>query len=136
MTFARQGRSISYSLEFIKNLYRTCKTNNAVKMFFAKDKENNIIAGNFLIYDENTVYYLMGGIDPKYKDLGGMDVVQFESIKFTLNSGRKFDFEGSMIESIEKYFRSFGAIQKPYFHISKTNSKLLKVRDAIRDILK
>jgi len=136
MTFIRQGRDIPYSFEFIENLYQNCKLNNSCKIYFAKDKENNIIAGNFLIYDENTVYYLMGGIDPQYKDLGGMDIVQFESIKFALESGRKFDFEGSMIESIEKYFRSFGAIQKTYFNISKTNSKLLKMRNCIREFLK
>ncbi|MEA3492575.1 MAG: GNAT family N-acetyltransferase [Campylobacterota bacterium] len=135
MTFKRQGRDIPYSFEFIENLYSRCKQNNAVKMFFAKDKEGVVIAGNFLIYDENRVYYLMGGIDPNYKDLGGMDVVQFESIKFALASNRKFDFEGSMIESIEKYFRSFGAVQKPYFNISKTNSKLLKIRKAVKEIL-
>ena len=82
------------------------------------------------------VYYLMGGIHPDFKDMGGMDIVQFESIKFALESGRAFDFEGSMIESIEKYFRSFGAIQTPYFSISKTNSKLLKVRKLIKEILK
>ncbi len=136
MTFIRQDRDIPYSFEFIENLYNNCKKNNACKMFFAKDKDGTVIAGNFLIYDESTVYYLMGGIDPKYKDLGGMDVVQFESIKFALNSGRKFDFEGSMIESIEKYFRSFGAIQKPYFNISKINSKLLKIRQLIKEIIK
>ena len=69
----------------------------------------------------------MGGINPKYKDLGGMDIVQFESIKFALESGRKFDFEGSMIESIEKYFRSFGAIQKPYFQITKSRNKFINL---------
>ncbi len=136
MTFIRQNRDIPYTFEFIENLYNSCRNNNACKMFFAKNKDGVVIAGNFLIYDENTVYYLMGGIDPKYKDLGGMDVIQFESIKFALNSGRKFDFEGSMIESIEKYFRSFGAIQKPYFNVSKTNSKLLKVRQLIKEIIK
>jgi hypothetical protein len=136
MTFIRQGRKVPYSFEFIENLYQKCKENHACKMFFAKNKEEIVIAGNFLIYDENTVYYLMGGIDPNYKDLGGMDVVQFESIKFALDSGKTFDFEGSMIESIEKYFRSFGAIQKPYFNISKTNSKLLKTRKLIKEILK
>jgi len=136
MTFIRQNRDIPYSFEFIENLYKNCKENNACKMFFVKDKDGIVIAGNFLIYDENTVYYLMGGIDPDRKDLGGMDVVQFESIKFALESGRRFDFEGSMIESIEKYFRSFGAIQKPYFSISKTNSKLLKTRDLLREIIK
>ncbi len=135
MTFIRQGRAIPYTFKFIENLYNNCKKNNACKMFFAKDKDGTVIAGNFLIYDESTVYYLMAGIDPDYKDLGGMDVVQFESIKFALSSDRKFDFEGSMIESIEKYFRSFGAIQKPYYNISKTNSKLLKVRHLIKEII-
>jgi len=136
MTFTRQGCEMPYDFEFIKKLYNNCKKNNACKMFFAKDRDGAVIAGNFLIYDESTVYYLMGGIDPDKRDLGGMDVVQYESIKFALESDRKFDFEGSMIESIEKYFRSFGAIQKPYFNVSKTNSKLLKIRQLIKEIIK
>jgi len=103
-------------------------------MYFAK-YEGNVIAVNFLVYDDNTVCYLMGGIHPDFKDLGGMDVVQFESIKFALESERAFDFEGSMIESIEKYFRSFGGFQKPYFNISKTNSKLLKIRSLIKTFI-
>ncbi len=41
-----------------------------------------------------------------------------------------------MILSIEKYFRSFGAVQKPYFTIEKINSKLLKLRNIIKEILK
>ncbi len=135
MTFARQNIDISYSFEFVKNLFEKCKENSAVKMYFAK-YQDEVIAVNFLVYDDNTVYYLMGGIDPSKKDLGAMDAIQFESIKFALESGRRFDFEGSMIESIEKYFRSFGAIQTPYFSISKTNSKLLKIRKLIKDILK
>jgi len=134
-TFARKNIEISYSFEFVKNLFEKCKENNAVKMYFAK-YQDEVIAANFLVYDNNTVYYLMGGIDPTKKDLGAMDIIQFESIKFALESGRAFDFEGSMIESIEKYFRSFGAVQKPYFHITKTNSKLLKIRRLAKEILK
>jgi len=135
-TFERQGLTISYSFEYIDNLYKICKRNNSCKMYFAKDNENEIIAASFLIYDDNTVYYLMGGIEPSKKNLGGMDVVQYESIKFAIKSGRKFDFEGSMIESIEKYFRSFGAIQKPYFQIYKTNSKLWRVKSLLDKVLK
>lgn len=135
MTFERQGMDIPYSYEFIKNLYHSCKAHNAVKIFFAK-YEDKIIAANFLIFDENTVYYLMGGIDSEYKSLGAMDLLQFEGIKFALCSGKKFDFEGSMIESIEKYFRSFGAQQKPYYNISKESSKLLKIVKAVRETIK
>jgi lipid II:glycine glycyltransferase (peptidoglycan interpeptide bridge formation enzyme) len=135
MTFARQDINIPYNFDFVKNLYEKCKENSAVKMYFAK-YQDEVIAVNFLVYDDNTVYYLMGGIDPDKRNLGAMDVVQFESIKFALDSGRTFDFEGSMIESIEKYFRSFGAIQKPYFNISKTNSKILKIRKCVKDLIK
>ena len=128
MTYTRKNKDIPYEFDFIKNVYCKCKENNSCKMFFVENIDGQVIAGNFLIYDETTVYYLMGGIDPTQKNLGGMDAVQFESIKFALESGKKFDFEGSMVESIEKYFRSFGAIQKTYFSITKTSSFLLHIR--------
>ena len=41
-----------------------------------------------------------------------------------------------MIPGIELYFRSFGARQIPYFEISKVNSKLYRVIDLIKDILR
>ncbi len=132
-TFIRQNKPIPYSFDFVNHLYKACKENNSCKMYFAEDEFGETIAANFLVYDSNTVYYLMGGIDAEKRDLGGMDVVQHESIKFALENGREFDFEGSMIESIEKYFRSFGSIQQPYSLITKTNSKLLKIRELIKN---
>ena len=133
-TFKRQNRKIPYEFEFINNLYQNCKKNSAVKMFFA-EYNKSVIAVNFLIFDKKVVYYLMGGIDPEKKDLGAMDLIQYESIKFAIETNRVFDFEGSMVESIEKYFRSFGAIQKPYFSVYKTNSKILKIKKSIKEIL-
>ena len=135
MTFRRQKLEIPYSFKFIDKLYKNLKYNNTCKIFFA-EYEKEIIAANFLIYDNDTVYYLMGGINPDKKDLGAMDVILYESIKFALKSGKNFDFEGSMIESIEKYFRSFGAIQKQYFQISKTNSKRLRFINALKEMAK
>jgi lipid II:glycine glycyltransferase (peptidoglycan interpeptide bridge formation enzyme) len=133
-TFLRQNIDIPYSYDFIKKLYDNCKMHNSVKIYFA-EYEKKIIAVNFLVYDNNTVYYLMGGIDPEYRDIGAMDAILVESIKFSLNEDKDFDFEGSMVESIEKYFKNFGAIQKQYFNISKVNSKLLKIRQFIKDIV-
>ena len=39
---------------------------------------------------------------------------------------KEFDFEGTMVESIERFIRGFGATQKPYFQLSKIRPKLLK----------
>lgn len=126
MTFTRKGMKMPYSFEFINELYNNCNRQNACKMYFAK-YQGKIIAANFLVYDKNTVYYLMGGIDPNYKDIGAMDSILFESIKFTLDSKKVFDFEGSVIKSIETYFRSFGAIQQSYFQITKFKNKFIKL---------
>jgi len=126
-TLNRKNIKISYDCDFLKKLYDTCKSRNAVRMYFAK-YQNEVIAANFLVYDDNTVYYIMGGIDPDKKDLGGMDIIQFESIMFAIENGKNFDFEGSMVESIEKYFRSFGAVQKTFFTITKVDSILLRIR--------
>lgn len=131
MTFIRQNTNIPYSLEFVRNIYKETQKYKASKIFFAKYNEQ-IIAASFLVFDKKHIYYIMGGIDPEKKDLGGMDLVQYESIKFALDSNRVYDFEGSMIESIEKYIRSFGAIQKSYFQVSKINSKILKLKELLK----
>ena len=133
MTFIRQGIQIPYSFEFLKKLYENNKNN--IRINVAKYKDI-YIAGNLLLIDKNSITYLIGGIDNNYKDLGAMDLIQYHSIKYALENSLNFDFEGSMIESIEKYFRSFGSKQTPYFQITKTNSKILKIRNSIKDILK
>jgi len=131
MTFIRQNATIPYSMEFVKNLYFATQKHNASKIFFA-EHENRIIAASFLVFDKNHLYYIMGGIDPDKRDLGGMDIVHYKSIQFALESNRIYDFEGSMIESIEKYVRKFGAIQKPYFQVSKVNSRVLKMKELLK----
>lgn len=133
-TFNRRNMQIPYSKDIVKRIYDTCIRHNAVKMFAAKLPDRTVIAANFLVYDDNTVYYLMGGIDPDAKDMGGMDMVQHYSILFALQSGKVFDFEGSMIDSIEKYFRSFGAIQVPYLQVYRYGSWLYKCMKNIKDI--
>jgi len=55
----------------------------------------------------------------------------WHAIKHSATVTKSFDFEGSMIEPIERFFRAFGAIQTPYFAISKTPSKWLRARMAL-----
>ena len=131
-TFVRQDMTIPYGFEFVSKLYTVCKEYDACKIYLAEDDRGSVIAGSFLVYDENFVYYIMGGVDPASKKKGGMELVQLEGIKFALENKKSFDFEGSMIESIENYFKGFGAIQVPYFNINRYNSKLLKFREFIK----
>ena len=129
-TYERHGKVIPYDFDLVKRLFQACRDRGVVKLYFAQDN-SEVVAAGFFVFDNDTMYYLMGGIEPKYKSLGGMDVILYDAIKFAFSTNRKFDFEGSMVESIEKYFRGFGAEQKMIMQISKTNSKLLKLRELL-----
>ncbi|MHA8053751.1 GNAT family N-acetyltransferase [Aquirufa sp. OSTEICH-129A] len=135
-TFERQGVKLPYSRDFIMRLDEACKNNNSRQIFIAEDEQGRHHAGAYIIWDNDCAYYLMGGADPKLRTSGAMSLCIWEAIKFSSKVSRTFDFEGSMIESIEKYFRSFGAIQVPYFAISRTPSKLISIRRFINRLQK
>lgn len=127
LTFKNKGKKVPYSLDFIKKLYNECIKREQIKLIFVKNNSNDIMAGGIFISDNKNIYYLMGTTDNKYQNISPMNLVLFEGIKIAISQKKNFDFEGSMIEGIEKYFRSFGAKQIQYFNISKINSKILGV---------
>ena len=79
------------------------------------------------MWDKVSAYYLHGVTTTKFKTSGSMSLLLWEAIKKSAKKTTAFNFEGSMVESIERYFRAFGGIQTSYFQISKTNSKVLKL---------
>ena len=127
LTFERQSIQIPYTLGFIKHLDEALSIEGRRKILLAKDKEGNIHAGVYLIWDNNTVYYLMGGADPDLRSSGATPYLLWEGVKFALNNKKDFDFEGSMLEPVEMFVRSFGAKQKQTFKITKFSSVLFEI---------
>ena len=135
-TFERKKSSITYSLQDLQIIDRCCVENNCRTIFLAKDQQGNVHAGIYLIYDEKNMYYLMGGVDPDFKSSGAASLLIYEGIKYAGKLNRNFDFEGSMIEGVEAFFRSFGAKQVPYFCLTKCNSKLHKIKQIVSEIIR
>ncbi|MDI2587657.1 GNAT family N-acetyltransferase [Psychrobacillus sp. NEAU-3TGS] len=136
LTFERQGQQIPYNFEFLKKIDEACSKEKCRKIFFASDEQNRIHSAIYIIWDEQSAYYLMGGGDPALRNSGATSLLIWEAIKFSATVTNSFDFEGSMIQPIERFFSAFGAVQKNYFNISKNNSKLLKIRNSISEVLK
>lgn len=122
--FLRQGLELPYTEDLVYEIEKAATANNARKIFIAEDKEGNHHAAVYLIWDSNSAYYLMGGGDPELRSSGATSLCMWEAIKFASTVTNSFDFEGSMIEPIERFFRSFGATQTLYFSVSKSNSQL------------
>lgn len=134
-TFKRQGLGLPYSENLIKRIDSACIENNARAIFIAVDSNGIHHAGAYIVWDNENTYYLLGGGDPELSSSGATSLCIWEAIQFASSLTCSFDFEGSMIESIERFFRAFGGVQTPYFSISKTPSRLLRARNCIRTLL-
>jgi hypothetical protein len=129
--FARQNMKMPHNEELILNLDQACVERNARKMFIAVDEEGRPHAGVYIIWNQHSAYYLMGGGDPELRNSGATSLCMWEAIKFASTVTMKFDFEGSMIEPVERFFRAFGGKQKSYYSISKVPSRLLRIKAGI-----
>jgi len=136
MTFRRQGKALPYSRDLVRRLNAACVEKGARKLYIAYGQDGKPHTGLFCVYDENAMYYLMQGGDPDLRSSGANYLATWESIKFASRVSKVYDFEGSMIEPVEHFFRSFGARQKPYFQVRKINSLLLKMYQDVRTWLR
>ena len=122
--YERQNLPMPYSEDVVKMLDAACAGRNRRKIFIAEDQHGARHAGVYLIWDDTSAYYLMGGSNPEWRNSGAMSLCMWEAIKFASTTTQRFDFCGSMVKSIERFVRAFGGMQTPYFTISKTPSKL------------
>jgi hypothetical protein len=118
LTFKRQGLPHLLSLEFATRLDSICAQYNARRIFYAEDDKKQIHAAIYIVYDDKIAYYLLSGGDPQLRNSGATSLLIWKAIQFAAEVTKVFDFEGSMIESVERFIRGFGALQYPYFQIS------------------
>lgn len=133
-TFKRQGKYQPYSNELVRRLDDACTARQVRRIFIAEDAQGHVHAGVYLVWDKNSAYYLMGGGDPEKRKSGATSLCLWEAIKFASTVTRSFDFEGSMIEPVERFFRAFGAEQTTYFSVSRTPSKLIRAMKCLRAV--
>jgi hypothetical protein len=134
-TFQRQGRSIKGHSEILIQLDKAARTHDARKLICAVDGDGNIHAAGYFVYDERNCYYLIGGGDPEFRNSGAGSLVLWEGIKFASTVSEAFDFEGSMIEDIERFFRAFGGKPTVYYRVTKLNP-LLSLLDYMKPRIK
>lgn len=125
-TFEKNRVKIPYSQELLQRIDDVCQARNCRKIFLAIDKDKAIHAALYLVWDDNSAYYLMGSMNHQYKS-GAFSLLMWHAIQHAATKKLRFDFEGSMIESVERFFREFGAQQVVYAQVQKTNSKLLRL---------
>jgi lipid II:glycine glycyltransferase (peptidoglycan interpeptide bridge formation enzyme) len=129
-TFRRQDKNIRFKNQAYK-INKVLSKKGQSQGFLAVNSEGKKIAAVYIVWDNKTAYYFLGGYDNKDSHHGAVSLALWEAIKYSrekLNL-KVFDFEGSMIQPIERFFRKFGGEIKPRYVLMYNSKKgfLLKL---------
>ncbi|KGN89634.1 hypothetical protein HQ45_06420 [Porphyromonas crevioricanis] len=90
-------------------------------------KDGRIVASVFMVRGGTRTYYIAGGQDTtECKDALAYCLYRAICTQVSRNGILSVDFEGSMLRGVEFFFRSFGAVQTPYFAIRRGRMSLSK----------
>jgi hypothetical protein len=126
-TFIRN--KIKYDKALFKNIISVFANQENSIAYAAYNSEGKLMAATFCLIDNTTCYYLFGGTNQDNPHHGAAVSCMWHSILEAKEKKIKvFDFEGSMLPFIEKYFREFGATLVPYYEVKKQSliTRILK----------
>lgn len=118
-TFVAQNRKNPMSKERVYRIVEACEKSDTGRYYEAVDNDGHVHSCAYFVYDEKVCYYLLGASDSEYRSSGAQSLIIWEGIQFAAQHSKIFDFEGSMVEGIENFFRQFGGICEPYYTVRK-----------------
>ena len=133
-TFDRIKKENPYDKTLMKKVFEATSQRGCGRIMVAEDENSNTHAAAFLVWDNKTTYYLAGGGDPKLRNSGATSLLIWEAIQWAATVSLQFDFEGSMIPSVEKFFQGFGPKKTTYNLITQNSSYLLQIRDYLKKV--
>jgi len=136
-TFARQGRSAAFDHELLERVRRAVAAHDAGVVLSAVDADGRAHASLLLVWDAERSYYLVGGSESELLGSGAQSLLLWEAIQRSSGRTSAFDFEGSMIEGVARFFRGFGARPQPYVQVTGSSRRLavaLAARNLVRGL--
>lgn len=132
LAFKKSRGGIPFSFKRFWRLYESLLKKQSIKLFAITDNKDNWHAIAGVVYDENSCNLILNASDPRFLDLKGNSLLVFETIRFASKISKVYDFEGSMIEPIERFYRAFGGKQVRYFSIWKNSFINMLKKDTIK----
>ncbi len=116
-TFARKGKGLD---EHVASAMMSAFLKEGSGFAYVTTENGHDSAAAFCAHDGTIAYYLLGGVD-KSRASGGAGAMAVDAcIAHAHGLGlRVFDFEGSMLPEVERYFRTFGGTPVPYFTVNR-----------------
>jgi hypothetical protein len=137
-TFERQGLKSELPTDVFQRIEDAASSRDARQILFAVDDARRVHAALYLVWDDRVAYYLAGGGDPDLRKSGAMSLLMWRAIQQAASVSAVFDFEGSMLPPVERFFRAFGARQTQFLVAERLGrrSRLLRGARYLLDSIK
>lgn len=134
-TYKKQGLDLPISKGRLENLIQALNQHHAFQLMGAYDGQHQLQSVLGMFYDHRTAYLILNGVEESAEN-GVNEALILKGIQWAKQKGLQyFDFEGSMIPSIESFYRQFGGTLTPYFKIWK-DSKQRTLRNLKQKIVR
>jgi hypothetical protein len=99
-------------------LIDSCLNRNCGRFYAAYDKNNNIVAAVFCVWDETSSFYFMSSRTADAHH-GAISLLAWEAMKEASSRGLIFDFDGLNNSKAVLFFAEFGGIISPRFIVTR-----------------
>lgn len=116
---SKQQNNFQFDEKLLKRLWEALRKHATATAMEVVDDNGQLHAGILYCQFQHKIIHLFGAFQPESGKLGVMPLAFWKSIEMAGPEVRVIDFEGSMLESIENFFRNFGTKPVPYLQIKK-----------------
>jgi hypothetical protein len=106
-------------------IVNTCISKHNAYINAAYNREEEIIAGAIFLISNKKIIFLFSGASDEAKTTGAMSYLIDSTIKEHAHCNLTLDFEGSNNANLARFYKSFGADERTYFHYKKNELPLI-----------
>jgi hypothetical protein len=119
--YLSEDKNYVLTLNQISTLNNLLNSNNKSINIWGIRNENKLVAGLVWLKDKLRITYLLPIATSMAKNTGLPTLLVTELIREFSNSNMILDFEGSMIEGVADFYKSFGTTKEVYYTLLKYN---------------
>ncbi len=120
-----KGFSMSRYEAALPKWWAAMKDMNAGRSYILRDKGGKGLCASLMVWDNRTAYVLLNGMMRDMRRDTHVNMLLFERmITDALDMGLDFDFDGSILMGVERFFRGWGGELHQKFRVTKIPSAL------------
>jgi hypothetical protein len=122
-TAESKGFSFKRHVDRIPTWWDEVTRRDAGRLYSICDSDGTPLCTTIMVWDAETAYYIAGGMREEIRAKSRLNLILFERmIRDAHERGTHFDFEGSTLVGVERFFRGWGGKLWPSFRLVKIPS--------------